>query len=240
MGSVGQSAGDRRPGGDGYEHGLHATTGVVRVAGRYWRPPPPAKKWELRDTDWKSSDRPMRPIPCKKRAQRRIHRTIAHVRPRSNLRRGFRLRSRLAYEVHQFFQGGICVVRTADYGQRLRRCGRIVSRHHDLKQKKTPEQGQGRTNPTFSAGHVPAVTGNWEAENVRCGCRRYTFGLPYGTRNSHTSRTAAELDGSNRRCVLRPQGDMDLAEEFVKAMVDTPWSTARMTRAVYKFVDKGL
>jgi asparaginyl-tRNA synthetase len=91
----------------GYEQVMHATTGSsVRVEGRLLSSPAAGQKWELRATHVEIIGRADATYPLQKKGHSvEFLRTIAHLRPRSNLFGAvFRLRSRLAYAVHQFFQ----------------------------------------------------------------------------------------------------------------------------------------
>jgi len=91
----------------GYEQMVHATTGSsVRVSGRLLSSPAAGQKWELRATHVEIIGRADATYPLQKKGHSvEFLRTIAHLRPRSNLFGAvFRLRSRLAYAVHQFFQ----------------------------------------------------------------------------------------------------------------------------------------
>src|SRR4029077_14212176 len=91
----------------GYEQVVHATTGSsVRVAGRLLASPAAGQKWELRATHVEVIGRGDATYPRqKKRHSVEFLRPIAHLRPRSNpFGAVFRLRSRLPYAVHQFFQ----------------------------------------------------------------------------------------------------------------------------------------
>src|SRR5246500_2158903 len=91
----------------GYEQVLHATTGSsVRVTGRLTASPAAGQKWELRATRVEIIGEADATYPLQKKGHTvEFLRTIAHLRPRANLFGAvFRVRSRLAYAVHQFFQ----------------------------------------------------------------------------------------------------------------------------------------
>ena len=91
----------------GYAEMAHATTGAsVRVEGRLVASPAPGQKWEIRATHVEVIGRADATYPLQKKGHStEFLRTIAHLRPRSNLFGAvFRLRSRVAYAVHQFFQ----------------------------------------------------------------------------------------------------------------------------------------
>jgi asparaginyl-tRNA synthetase len=91
----------------GYDEVVHATTGTsVRVKGLLVASPAAGQKWELRATHVEIIGRSDATYPLQKKGHTvEFLRTIAHLRPRSNLFGAvFRVRSRLAYAVHQFFQ----------------------------------------------------------------------------------------------------------------------------------------
>ena len=82
-----------------------------------------------------------------------------------------------------------------------------------------------------------------EAETFACALSNvYTFGPTFRAENSNTSRHAAEfwmIEPEMAFCDL--QGDMDLAEEFVKALItDVRANCAEDLAFFSKFVDKEL
>jgi asparaginyl-tRNA synthetase len=153
-------------------------------------------------------------------------REIAHLRPRSNLFGAiFRVRSRLAYAVHQFFQergfvyvhtpiitasdcegaGELFRVTTLDVGQPPRQPGGAVDFARDF----------------FARSTYLTVSGQLEAETFACALGKvYTFGPTFRAENSNTSRHASEF------WMIEPEmaftdlvGNMTLAEEFVKYLI---------------------
>src|SRR6202140_2887213 len=87
------------------------------------------------------------------------------------------------------------------------------------------------------------VSGQLEGETFACALSNiYTFGPTFRAENSNTARHAAEfwmIEPEMAFCDL--QGDMDLAEEFVKAMVRHALEHCADELGLFtKFVDKGL
>ncbi len=185
-------------------------------------------------------------------------RSIAHLRPRSNLFGCvFRVRSRLAYAVHQFFQerGFIYVHTPIITGSDCEGAGEMFrvslsgggngntngdgSNTKPGDAKKEPEAAEeffGR--PTFLT-----VSGQLEGEAFACALSNiYTFGPTFRAENSHTTRHASEfwmIEPEMAFCNLA--GDMDLAEEMVKYLVtDTLEHCAGDLELFGKFVDKDL
>ena len=91
----------------GYDKIVHLTTGAsVIVEGRLVASPAAGQKWEIHATSLKIVGLADATYPLQKKGHSlEFLRTIAHLRPRSNLFGAvFRTRSRLAYAIHQFFQ----------------------------------------------------------------------------------------------------------------------------------------
>src|SRR5512140_3499290 len=91
----------------GSEYLTHLTTGASAVVeGKLVSSPAQGQKWELRATRVELVGPADTTYPLQKKGHtQEFLRTIAHLRPRSNLYGAmFRVRSRLAYAVHQFFQ----------------------------------------------------------------------------------------------------------------------------------------
>jgi asparaginyl-tRNA synthetase len=83
----------------------------------------------------------------------------------------------------------------------------------------------------FGKPRYLTVSGQLEGETFACALSNiYTFGPTFRAENSNTARHAAEfwmIEPEMAFCDL--QGDMDLAEEFVKAMARHTWSIAPRT-----------
>jgi asparaginyl-tRNA synthetase len=175
-------------------------------------------------------------------------REIAHLRPRSNLFGCvFRVRSRLAYAVHQFFQerGFVYVHTPIITGSDCEGAGELF-RVTTLDLKNPPKRGDGTIDDSkdfFARPTYLTVSGQLEAEAFACALAKvYTFGPTFRAENSNTSRHASEfwmIEPETAFCDLA--GNMDLAEEFVKHLIrDVRTHCAEDLELFAKFVDKGL
>ena len=175
-------------------------------------------------------------------------REIAHLRPRSNLFGAvFRVRSRLAFAVHEFFQSrGFCYVHTPIItGSDCEGAGELF-RVSTLNPKTPPTTEDGAVDyrqDFFGRPTYLTVSGQLEAEVFATALSNvYTFGPTFRAENSNTSRHAAEfwmIEPEMAFCDLL--GDMDLAEEFVKHLIrDAKQHCAADLEFFGKFVDKDL
>ncbi len=171
-------------------------------------------------------------------------RTIAHLRPRSNLYGAvFRVRSRLAYAIHNFFQErGFYYVHTPIVtASDCEGAGEMF--------RVTTLTGEEFTAPDaeaadfFGRATYLTVSGQLEAETFACALSNvYTFGPTFRAENSNTTRHASEfwmIEPEMAFCDL--DGDMQLAEEMVKYLArDCLDHCAEDLELFNKFVDKGL
>ena len=176
-------------------------------------------------------------------------REISHLRPRSNLFGCvFRVRSRLAFAVHQFFQerGFVYVHTPIITGSDCEGAGELF-RVSTLDPKSPPllpnDGGVDYAQDFFARRTYLTVSGQLEAEAFACALSKvYTFGPTFRAENSNTSRHANEfwmIEPEMAFCDL--QGDMDLAEEMVKYLVrDIRENCAEDLGLFAKFVDKEL
>lgn len=168
-------------------------------------------------------------------------RTISHLRPRSNLFGAvFRVRSRMAFAIHQFFQekGFLYVHTPIITGSDCEGAGELFRvTTLDGKQIEAGEEDF-FGNPTYLT-----VSGQLCGETFACALSNiYTFGPTFRAENSHTSRHASEfwmIEPEMAFCDL--PGDMDLAEEMIKYLVDDALENCREDLEFFnRFVDKGL
>ena len=168
-------------------------------------------------------------------------RTIAHLRPRSNLYGAiFRLRSKLAFAVHEFFQSRDFVyvhtpIITASDCEGAGEMFRVTTLKGKPDDK--PEAD------FFGKKTYLTVSGQLEGEIFACALSNiYTFGPTFRAENSNTARHAAEfwmIEPEMAFCDLA--GDMDLGEQFIKAMAKYALEHCAEDMAFFaKFVDKGL
>jgi asparaginyl-tRNA synthetase len=174
-------------------------------------------------------------------------REIAHLRPRSNLFGCvFRVRSRLAFAVHQFFQErGFVYVHTpiitasdCEGAGELFRVSTI-----DVKNPPRKNGDIDYAQDFFARQTYLTVSGQLEAEAFACALTNvYTFGPTFRAENSNTSRHASEfwmIEPEMAFCDLT--GNMDLAEEFVKYLIaDARKHCPEEMELFTKFVDKEL
>ncbi|MDQ6765139.1 MAG: asparagine--tRNA ligase [Verrucomicrobiota bacterium] len=175
-------------------------------------------------------------------------REISHLRPRSNLFGSvFRVRSRLAFAIHQFFQerGFVYVHTPIITGSDCEGAGELF-RITTLDPKNPPRTGAGEVDYAqdfFARSTYLTVSGQLEAEAFACALKNvYTFGPTFRAENSNTSRHANEfwmIEPEMAFCDLR--GDMDLAEEMVKYLIrDIREKCPDELELFGKFVDKEL
>src|SRR6476659_9163735 len=153
-------------------------------------------------------------------------REIAHLRPRSNLFGCvFRVRSGLAFAVHQFFQdrGFVYVHTPIITGSDCEGAGELF-RVSTIDIKNPPRKNGGEIDYAqdfFARQTYLTVSGQLEAEAFACALSKvYTFGPTFRAENSNTSRHASEfwmIEPEMAFCDLT--GNMDLAEELVKYLI---------------------
>jgi len=225
----------------GAEHLPEVTTGAsVTVSGHLVPSPAPGQKWELRATRLELVGRADATYPLQKKGHSlEFLRTIAHLRPRSNLFGAvFRTRSRLAWAVHRFFQERDFVyvhtpiITTSDC-EGAGEMFRVTTLKGDI--DRAPERD------FFGRRAYLTVSGQLEAEAFACALSNvYTFGPTFRAENSNTARHAAEfwmIEPEMAFCDLA--GDMDLAEAFVKAMARAMLEECAEDLALFeKFVDR--
>ena len=233
-----------------YQHIHRAATGAaVAVRGRLVASKGAGQKWEVAAEALEIVGECPGEYPLQKKGHTlEFLREIAHLRPRSNLFGAvFRVRSRLAYAVHRFFQerGFFYVhtpVVTASDCEGAGEMFRVTT--HDLAAPpRTPSGAVDDARDFFGRPAFLTVSGQLEAETFACALSNvYTFGPTFRAENSNTSRHAAEfwmIEPEMAFCDL--QGDMDLAEEFVKALItDVRAHCAEDLAFFAKFVDKEL
>jgi asparaginyl-tRNA synthetase len=174
-------------------------------------------------------------------------REIAHLRPRSNLFGCvFRVRSRLAFAVHRFFQdrGFVYVHTPIITGSDCEGAGELF--RVSTIDVKNPPRKNGEIDYAqdfFARQTYLTVSGQLEAEAFACALTKvYTFGPTFRAENSNTSRHASEfwmIEPEMAFCDLT--GNMNLAEELVKYLIgDARKECAEELELFAKFVDKEL
>jgi asparaginyl-tRNA synthetase len=227
----------------GSEDLAHFTTGAsAAVEGKLVPSPAQGQKWELRASRIQLIGPAEAGYPLQKKGHTpEFLRTIAHLRPRSNLFGAmFRTRSRLAFAVHQFFQERDFVyvhtpVITASDCEGAGEMFRVTALKGNIDAQ---AQADFFGRPTYLT-----VSGQLEGEAFACALSNiYTFGPTFRAENSNTARHAAEfwmIEPEMAFCDL--QGDMDLGEVFIKAMARHALEHCAEDLALFvKFVDQGL
>jgi asparaginyl-tRNA synthetase len=173
-------------------------------------------------------------------------REIAHLRPRSNLFGCvFRVRSRLAFAIHQFFQERdfVYVHTPIITGSDCEGAGELF-RVTTIDCINPPRTNKGQIDfarDFFARQTYLTVSGQLEAEAFALALSRvYTFGPTFRAENSNTSRHASEfwmIEPEMAFCDLH--GNMDLAEEIVKYLIiDVRKHCPEEMELFAKFVDK--
>jgi asparaginyl-tRNA synthetase len=233
-----------------YGEVARAHTGAsVEVRGRLVESKGQGQKWEVVATSFRVVGEADATYPLQKKGHTlEFLREIAHLRPRSNLFGAvFRVRSRLAYAVHQFFQErGFHYIHTpiitASDAEGAGDMFRVTTL--DLDQPpKGPDGKVDHARDFFGRRTFLTVSGQLEAEIFAQALSNvYTFGPTFRAENSNTSRHAAEfwmIEPEVAFCDL--PGDMDLAEAFVKHLIrDAKEHCAADLEFFAKFVDKEL
>jgi asparaginyl-tRNA synthetase len=219
----------------------HCNTGASVIAvGSLVSSPAQGQKWELRATSLKLVGAADASYPLQKKGHtQEFLRTIAHLRPRSNLYGAiFRMRSKLAFAVHQFFNERDFVyvhtpIITASDCEGAGEMFRVTTLKGNIDEKPDADFFGKRTYLT--------VSGQLEGETFACALSKiYTFGPTFRAENSNTARHAAEfwmIEPEMAFCDLA--ADMDLAEEFIKALARYALEHCAEDLALFgKFVDK--
>jgi len=233
-----------------YANVERANTGAsIEVRGKLVESKGGGQKWEVVAESFTVLGEADATYPLQKKGHSlEFLREIAHLRPRSNLFGAvFRVRSRLAYAIHQFFQNKEFhyvhspIITASDCegaGEMFR-----VSTLDQKKPPLTPEGEVDHTQDFFAKPAFLTVSGQLEAEIFACALSNvYTFGPTFRAENSNTSRHASEfwmIEPEIAFCDLN--GNMDLAEEFVKYLIrDVKEHCASDLEFFSKFVDKEL
>ncbi|MCD8084168.1 MAG: asparagine--tRNA ligase [Clostridiales bacterium] len=184
----------------------------------------------------------------KKRHTLEYLRTITHLRPRTNTFQAvFRVRSLIAYAIHQYFQerGFVYVHTPLITGSDCEGAGEMFQvTTMDL--NKLPHTADGSIDYAkdfFGKATNLTVSGQLNVETYAMAFRNvYTFGPTFRAENSNTTRHAAEF------WMIEPEiafadlkDDMDLAEEMLKYIIRYVLEQAPEEMNFFnQFIDKGL
>lgn len=216
-----------------------STGASVEVLGELVESPGKGQSWEVRATKVKLLGEAPDDFPLQKKGHSaEFLRSIAHLRPRTNLYGAtFRMRSRLAYAVHRFFNE-----RDFFYVHTPIITASDCEGAGEMFQVTTNEAGKPEED-FFAKKSYLTVSGQLEGETFACALSNiYTFGPTFRAENSNTSRHAAEfwmIEPEMAFCDL--EGDMDLGEEFIQYLVKDVLDNNEGDLSIFeRFVDKGL
>jgi asparaginyl-tRNA synthetase len=227
----------------GYEDIARMSTGAsVEICGALVASPAAGQTWELHA----SAIRLLGGVPEEYPLQKKGHtqeflRSIAHLRPRTNLYGAvFRTRSRMAFAIHRFFQDRDFVyvhtpIITASDCEGAGEMFRVTTLPDDKASRLAED--------FFGKRAFLTVSGQLEGETFACALSNiYTFGPTFRAENSNTSRHAAEfwmVEPEVAFCDL--DGDMDLAEAMVRYLVQEMLDHQEGDLEMFtRFVDQGL
>ncbi len=184
----------------------------------------------------------------KKRHSVEYLRTIAHLRPRTNLfSAAFRVRSVAAHAIHCFFQdrGFVYVHTPIITASDCEGAGEMfqVTTLDMANPPRTQDGGIDYSQDFFGKRANLTVSGQLNGENFAMAFGDiYTFGPTFRAENSNTQRHAAEfwmIEPEMAFCDLA--GDMDVAEAMIKHIIRTVMEKCPQEMAFFNsFVDKGL
>lgn len=184
----------------------------------------------------------------KKRHTQEYLRTIAHLRPRTNLYSAvFRVRSLVCFAIHQFFneRGFIYVhtpIITASDAEGAGEMFQVTT----LNLKDIPKDSSNEVDykeDFFGKSTNLTVSGQLSAESFAHAFREtYTFGPTFRAENSNTSRHAAEFWMVEPEIAFADLSDlMKLAEDMIKYIIGFIFENAPEEMEFFNnFVDKGL
>ena len=183
----------------------------------------------------------------KKRHSFEYLRTIAHLRPRTNTFAAvFRVRSLIAYAIHQFFQerGFVYVHTPIITGSDCEGAGEMFRvTTLDMDNLPMKDGAVDYSQDFFGKSTNLTVSGQLNVETYCMAFRNvYTFGPTFRAENSNTTRHAAEF------WMIEPEiafadltDDMDLAEDMLKYIINYCLENAPEEMEFFnKFIDKGL
>lgn len=227
----------------GYERIKEMSTGAsLRVCGRLVASQG-KQDWELQGDSLELLGAVDDSYPLQKKGHSpEFLRTIVHLRPRTNLFGAvFRTRSRMAAAVHQFFtqRDFIWLHSPIITASDCEGAGEMfhVTTLDPLREQKNHQDD------FFGTSTQLTVSGQLEAECFASALGSvYTFGPTFRAENSNTTRHAAEfwmIEPEIAFCDL--DGDMQLAEDFIRYLVDTMLADKSGDLDFFcKFIDKGL
>lgn len=222
---------------------------ALAVKGKVALTPNAKQPFEIKATEiaveaTSTPDYPLQP----KRHSMEFLREIAHLRPRSNMFSAvFRVRSLVAYAIHQFFQeqNFVYVHTPIITGSDCEGAGEMF-RITTLDMENLPKTEDGKVDYTgdfFGKETSLTVSGQLEAETYALAFRKvYTFGPTFRAENSNTARHASEFWMIEPEVAFADlQDNMELAEAMIKYIIKYVLENAPEEMQFFNsFVDKGL
>ncbi|MDN3509441.1 MAG: asparagine--tRNA ligase [Candidatus Neptunochlamydia sp.] len=226
-----------------------STGAAIAVSGEIVKSPGNKQKYEMQAKELRllgdtPDDYPLQ----KKHHSFDFLRTIAHLRPRTNTQGAVaRVRSRLAYATHRFFQekGYVYLQSPIITGSDCEGAGEMFQ-VTTLNLDNTPKNDEGKidfTKDFFGQKAFLTVSGQLNGEAYASALSDiYTFGPTFRAENSHTSRHLAEF------WMIEPElafADLPiiatLAEEYLKTLVsDVLENCSEDLQFFNQFIEKGL
>lgn len=225
-----------------------ATGAAIVINGKLVESLGKGQKWEVVAASFEILGLADETFPLqKKRHSLEYLRTIAHLRPRTNMFGAItRVRSKLAYAIHQFFQERnfvyihtpIITASDCEGAGELFKVSTLDFSALPLEQGKVDFSQDFFGKPTYLT-----VSGQLEAEVIAQALSNvYTFGPTFRAENSNTARHASEF------WMIEPEmafydlkDDMALAESFIKYLVNFALEKCRPDLELFaQFVDKSL
>jgi len=218
------------------------TGASVEVSGDLIASPAAGQKWEMQANELRILGEADATYPLQKKGHTpEFLRTIAHLRPRTNLFGSvFRVRSKMAFAIHRFFQErGFFYVHTPIITSSDCEGAGEMFQVTTLKPN-TPTKPE---QDFFGRPTYLTVSGQLQGEAFACALGNiYTFGPTFRAENSNTTRHAAEF------WMIEPEmafydlfDDMTLAEEHMRYLVQAMFDECPDELEFFnKFIDKEL
>ena len=224
------------------------TGASVRVSGRLVESPGKGQDWEIQAAEIELIGSAPEDYPLqKKRHSDEFLRTIAHLRGRTNKYGAiFRIRSRLSFAIHQFFQNrGFNYIHTPIItGSDCEGAGdmfRVTA--FELDNVPSTADGVNFSEDFFGKEAHLTVSGQLAVETYCLALDKvYTFGPTFRSENSNTSRHMSEFWMIEPEIAFADlEDDMQLAEEMVRYLISFLREDCREDFELFaKFVDKNL
>ena len=222
---------------------------ALRVTGIFVETPEAKQPFEIhaREIAVEGTSTPDYPLQ-KKRHSVEYLRTIAHLRPRTNLfSAAFRVRSAAAFAIHKFFQerGFVYAHTPLITASDCEGAGEMF-RVTTLDLENVPRTESGEVDYSKDFFEKPAsltVSGQLEGECMALAFGKiYTFGPTFRAEKSYTQRHAAEFWMIEPEIAFADlQDDMALAKDMIQFIIRYVMETCQQDLAFFnQFVDKGL